>query len=102
MTHTSRLAEIRQLACDVAGMASHTDGAPGAVRKVRKFWQEEFSSEGAAGREWRALVDLAHVNTPHMAAAAWGDVVGAAQDPGDYKATMAQLQNRLEVLVCPC
>jgi len=101
LTHTSRLPAIRDLACRVADMAKDKERAPEAVTEVRKFWQEEFSYDSAAGREWRALVDLAHVDTPHLAAAAWGGAVGAEKEAKDYDMTVQQLLNRLEMLVCP-
>ena len=117
LTHTSRLTMIRQLAEEVAhdlstsaigtsslagsscrGKVASSEAA--VVDKVRSFWMSEFNSETPAGRKWRALVQLAHVETPDVASRAWGMPMRQSVIP--YESAMEELENELKCLVCPC
>ena len=56
-----------------------------AVSRVRTFWDEELDPSSAAGRKWRELVEIAHVDEPGAAIA--------------YKVAVQKLQEELEVLL---
>lgn len=114
LTHTARLPRIqefaRQVARSLAGSGATGAGAAGAaaacapassvVDQVRSFWREEFSASTPAGRKWRALVQLAHVDTPAFAAEAWG-ASAPAPLALPYSEAVKQLEEQLAELVCP-
>ena len=56
-----------------------------AVTRVRTFWDEELHPDSAAGRKWRRLVKIAHVDEPAAAIA--------------YSEAMQNLREELEVLL---
>ena len=105
LTHTARLPHIQRLASDVVRSLTASDAAaagsiPAAVQ-VREFWTTEFSIGSPAGRRWRALVQLAHVDTPGVAARVWGDSGAGAPGLLSYDEAVRQLECQLGELVCP-
>lgn len=111
LTHTARLPLIHDVAQEVAreltdGVSAVGPGSEGtpesrAAAKVRAFWQREFSDSTAAGKKWRALVRVAHVETPGPAVEQWGSA-GAGEPQASYDDVMAWLEAELAYLVCPC
>ena len=79
--------EIQNLAALVAQDLAPDDAEARqkAVTRVRTFWDEELDLDNAAGRKWRELVKMAHVDEPDAAFA--------------YLDAMHTLQEEMEVLL---
>ena len=79
--------KIQNLAALVARdlSADTADARQGAVTRVRTFWDEELDPGSAAGRKWRELVKIAHVDEPGAAIA--------------YSGAVHKLREELEVLL---
>ena len=86
--HPHCVPRIQHLAALVArDLASSTtaEARRTSVTDVRSFWDVELDQDSAAGRKWRELVKIAHV-----------DELGAAVA---YSDAVQMLQNELEVLL---
>lgn len=103
LVHTSRPQAINNLAVQVAG-GLHRGGGDSVrveVARVRGFWANEFSSLSPAGLKWRNLVLAAHMDTPDLAASAWGVQPSARDSTVSYDHVLELLKAGLEELVCP-
>lgn len=85
--HPHCVPEIQNLAALVAQdlAPDNAEARQKAVTRVRTFWDEELNLDNAAGRKWRELVKMAHVDEPDAAFA--------------YLDAMHTLQEEMEVLL---